>query len=157
MGGCGVSRELKEEIAFEQAQLRRLAEVYGPLLAKSTAEILDPMLVLATAAVIHSFYGGAESIMKQISIVCDGRVPEGAHWHRDLLITMGTATANRPALLQEELQQVMRTYLDFRHVFRTHYGHLLQWPRVAPLACTHAHTNERFIAARAAFAAVLPD
>lgn len=150
-------RELKAEIAFEQAHLRRLGEVYGPLRSKSTAETLDPMLVLATAAVIRSFYGGAESIMKQVSIVCDGRVPEGAHRHRDLLIARGTATANRPALRQDELQHVMRSYLDFRHVFRTHYGHRLPWPRVAPLARTLAHTNERFIAAHAAFAAVLSD
>src|SRR5881394_2614772 len=79
-------------------------------------------LVMGVAGVLQSFYNGVENILKRIAKVVDGGVPRSAEWHRDLLTSMSQPTKDRPALVDAPLLDVLRDYLGFRHIARTHYG-----------------------------------
>jgi hypothetical protein len=46
---------------------------------------------------------------------------------------MKAPTANRPALLSEELHDRLNEYLRFRHAFRSAYSFDLDWRKMFPL------------------------
>ena len=70
---------------------------------------------------LHSFYSGVENIFKRIALELDGRLPDSSTWHRDLLDAMARQAQNRRAVISESLEDRLKEYLNFRHVFRPAY------------------------------------
>jgi hypothetical protein len=124
----------------EIAQIEQLLGTHHDLLAKCAEVRPDPIELSALAAMLHAFYTGIENIFKRIALHVDGEVPEGAKWHRELLRSLASGTTNRGAVISPDLQRRLRSYLDFRHVFRHAYTFQLRWDKMAPLALACRNT-----------------
>ena len=113
--------------------LNRLLAEFRPLIAKTATAEPDTVERSAMACELHSFYTGIENIFKQVASECDGSLPSGQRWHRDLLDCVARPGRNRPAVISMPLRESLGTYLDFRHVFRQAYTLDLQWGKMRPL------------------------
>ncbi len=123
----------KGEIVAELALLNRLLESFDSLLTKVRTAEPDLVETAALGAILQSFYNGAENIFKRIALDIDGSLPIGGAWHSDLLDCMAQPTRQRPAVITTALQDRLWDYLEFRHVFRSVYGYLLRWEKMASL------------------------
>lgn len=132
MNSSGWDRFRKQQ-ALEREQLRRLLTGIQPLLVKCRSSAPNEIELSALAATLHSFYTGVGNIFKRVSVEVDGRPLSGETWHRDLLLRMKEPTANRPALLSDELHDTLLEYLRFRHVFRHAYSFDLDWRKMSVL------------------------
>jgi hypothetical protein len=122
------------QIKFELEQIERLFEVYQELLQKALQQSKPDLVeVTALASVVHSFYMGLKNIFVSIAKRLDQSIPEGPHWHRDLLFQMGTPTANRASVLTSETVIRLNEYLGFRHFFRHSYSFFLEWDELEKL------------------------
>ena len=54
-------------------------------------------------------------------------------WHSELFHSMFKETENRKSVLSHDLEEPLKEYLGFRHVFRHSYGYELDWERLNPL------------------------
>ena len=127
-----MSDDLGEEVELEMAGIERLLKDLSPLLHEVQATAPDIVKKLALAGLLHSFYTGIEAVLDRISLKIDGGRIRTETWHRDLLERMATTTESRSSVISEELRDILRGYLSFRHVFRNAYPSELQWlrPRV---------------------------
>jgi hypothetical protein len=125
--------KFRKQQATEREQLQRLLSGIHSLLSKCRDTVPTGIELSALAATLHSFYTGVENIFKRVSVELDGEPVRGENWHRDLLLHMKTPTAQRPALLPEELHDALLDYLRFRHVFRNAYSFDLDWRKMSPL------------------------
>jgi hypothetical protein len=125
--------ELQEEIELELAQLRQLMEQFRSLRSKTRTHTPDVVETAALASFLHSFYTGLENLFKRIAIHLDEGPPRGEAWHIQLLDKMAKAGKKRPAVISQPLLSGLRSYLDFRHVFRHAYSFELKWAKMAGL------------------------
>lgn len=128
-----MSAKLKAQITVELSQLEQLLAQHHPLLLQAENRTPDSIERLAIAALLHSYYTGVENIFRRIALELDDGVPSGAKWHRDLLDTMRSPTAARPAVISDELHSKLAELLQFRHVFRQAYSFQLRWEKMQPL------------------------
>jgi hypothetical protein len=135
--------KFRKQQATEREQLERLLSGIRPLLAKCRNTAPTEIELSALAATLHSFYTGVENIFKRVTVELDGEPVRGDAWHRELLRRMKTSTANRPALLPEELHDTLTEYLRFRHVFRNAYSFDLDWQKISPLALRMEETFQK--------------
>lgn len=125
--------DLKDQIAVEMAQLQQLLELHEPLLEKCRSEDPNPIELSAMAALLHSFYTGAENLFRRVAMEIDGGMVQGEEWHRRLLRQMTEVKAGRPEVISPQLYDRLLPYLQFRHVFRSSYSFQLRWDKMAPL------------------------
>lgn len=121
------------EINFEMQQIDDLFASYDELFAKIKVE--EPTLVELTAlgSVLHSFYNGIENIFKTIGKNIDGKLPNGNHWHIELIKQVSAATHNRSPVLSGYLKIKLTEYLAFRHFYRNSYTFILKWNELKKL------------------------
>lgn len=82
----------------------------------------DEFYVDAAALNLHDFYAGLERIFESIARQVDQSMPEGPHWHEDLLDQMASSiSSTRPAVLSADLRRRLDSYRGFRHVVRNVY------------------------------------
>jgi len=125
--------ETKERVDLELGQMQRMLSEHQSLLNSASSGEPGSSEILALAALLHSFYGGVENILKRIAAEIDNEVPNGSRWHSDLLVQVGRKSSNRPALLSESLVGRLAEYLNFRHVFRHAYSFELDWAKMRSL------------------------
>ena len=95
----------------------------------------DDAFLDAIALNLQGFYTGAEQAFEAIAIHLDGGVPQGPHWHRDLLVQMSCAIEGvRPAVIGAATVQAIDRYRRFRHVVRNVYSVNLEADQVRVLA-----------------------
>jgi hypothetical protein len=71
---------------------------------------------------LHGFYSGLEKIFEKIAATIDGSVPTAVNWHQELLNQMCMDIPGvRPAVISEELRDLLEDYRGFRHVVRNVY------------------------------------
>ena len=128
-----MSDRLAAQVAVEREQLDELLASYRPLLDRVPETPPDAIELAALAAMLHSFYNGVENLLKRIVVESGERLPAGDLWHRMLLDQAAQATEHRPGALSEPLQERLRLYLDFRHVFRHAYTFDLRWEKMRDL------------------------
>ncbi len=88
----------------------------------------------ALGSILHDFYCGTEKVFEKIAIGLDGEMPKGTDWHTQLLIRMGSEIEDiRPAVINKSLQNQLKEYLRFRHLFRNIYGFELEWDKMQGL------------------------
>ena len=101
---------------------------------KSLREVSYPGVYRAQGSVLHDFYTACERIFLRIAADMDGDVPQGEHWHIELLKRMAAERGEiRPEVISENLARALRPYLGFRHLFRNIYGYELHPDRLCPL------------------------
>jgi hypothetical protein len=118
--------DLWEEIGVEREQLRHLLDVHQSLLKKYAVGPPDEIELSALAAMLHSFYSGAENIFKRATLELGDRLSAGDSWHKDLLESMAQPASGRGAILSPQLKQRLKGYLEFRHFFRHSYVFVLR-------------------------------
>jgi hypothetical protein len=118
---------LRKQTAVERQQLRRLLDIYRPLLNRCAVNPPDDIELSALAAMLHSFYNGIENIFKRIAEELDGQLPRSEFWHRDLLDSMSRPGNIRPTVISGRMVECLDSYLDFRHFFRHGYTFDLRW------------------------------
>ena len=106
---------------------------YSNLLEKSRNSGPDLVELTALASVLHSFYNGVENILLTIAKRIDNNLPEGKHWHRDLLIQMSIGTSNRDRVISGEGKLLLAEYMAFRHLYRHSYSFFLSWDEMDKL------------------------
>jgi len=93
----------------------------------------DADLALA-AWLLHHAYTGLESILERVTRAVEGDLPEGAHWHRELLDLAALEIPSvRPALLRSELLADLHELRGFRRFVRHGYRASLDPERLAAL------------------------
>jgi len=107
------------------------------------------------AIMLHGFYNGVENIFKRIAMEYEGRIPNGAAAHRDLLDLMARTTPARPRVISESLCDTLDPYLDFRHMLRHAYSFQLHWEKMEMLVAECESVLSRFDAEIDAFLATL--
>jgi hypothetical protein len=71
---------------------------------------------------IHNLYCAAEDLLTLIAKAFENRIGSGGEWHRTLLLRMSEPVPGmRPALLTDELFDVMNRLRGFRHFVRHAY------------------------------------
>jgi hypothetical protein len=138
--------KVRRQAFFEISELRKLVAQHAGFLAEAGTAEPDTVHRIAMGATLNSFYGGVENIFKRIAKGIDHKVPSGESWHRDLLMAMAQATADRPPVISQELMEELREFLSFRHIFRAGYVINLKWERMAHLAFACEQTLDQFIA-----------
>lgn len=128
-----MSRKIRKQIRVELEQLDRLLTRHPGLIEKCRTRPPTDVETDALAVLLHSFYSGVENVFKRVSLAMDGNLPEGEFWQTVLLDSMTHSTPTRPAVISEDLRDILKAYLDFRHVFRHAYSFELQWGKMAPL------------------------
>lgn len=110
---CAVERRALDRLAEELAEHCQAAGQGKPM---SRAE-------LSLACVdLHGYYTALESMLERIARVVDRELPEGPHWHSELIVQMtlelpGIRPPVLPAGSLPELDELRR----FRHFFRNVY------------------------------------
>ena len=125
--------ELDKQVRVERQQLRQLLETHRPLLHKCSGMEPDAIELSALAAMLHAFYTGIENIFKRIEVELGEELPRGDGWHRQLLGAMTRHGRSRPPVISPSLEEALRDYLSFRHVFRQAYTFQLKWARMSRL------------------------
>jgi hypothetical protein len=100
-----------------------------PSLSDVSLRDLSQLEIAGIAALLHNFYNGIENILKQLFQAKGILLPQGALWHRELLLT-----ATQHGIVTENLGAELRPYLAFRHFFSHAYALDLLPDRLEPLA-----------------------
>ncbi|RME50290.1 MAG: hypothetical protein D6790_21425 [Caldilineae bacterium] len=142
-----ITRELRdtERLIARAEHLLQQAQRYGDM------DILD-----GAALNLHGFYAAAERIFEDIAREVDGALPEGADWHRSLLLQMAAPVPRiRPAVISEETYRCLDEFRGFRHVVRNVYTFNLRPARVEELVKEIGPCFESLVRDMEAFAAFL--
>lgn len=128
-------RLLANRIRHELDDLAKVVQRAEDAVTRAKQSPADQDFFFASASLdLHGFYAGTERLFELVADNIDRSRPTSPHWHRDLLEQMAVgAEGVRPALIQQETQNALREYLDFRHVIRNVYTFNLRPTRVAEL------------------------
>lgn len=123
----------KEKINLEIIKIDTLVNKSSLLIIKCKNTEPDFFDLNAIGSILHSFYNGLESIFKLIHKSTDNFTFTTTMWHSELFHSMFNETEKRKAVLSQDLEESLKDYLGFRHVFRHSYGYELDWERLNPL------------------------
>jgi len=83
---------------------------------------------------LHGFYAGVERVFEDIARTLEKTMPEGAEWHRDLLMQMSSKVNGiRPEVIRRETRYCLDEFRGFRHVVRNVYTFNLRPARLKEL------------------------
>lgn len=83
---------------------------------------------------LHSFYSGIERLFELIVRHIDRDLPEGRHWHRDLLQQVSRdIEGTRPAVISRKNGDDLDEFRRFRHMVRNVYTFNLVPEKMKPL------------------------
>lgn len=123
---------LAARLQSELADLEQVVERAQSLLTKAVEQDAD--YYDGVALNLHSFYTGTERILEEIAKKVDGSVPDGAGWHRDLLMQMSSELSLiRPAVISRGTRYCLDEYRGLRHIVRNIYTFNLRPSRLREL------------------------
>lgn len=118
----------------------------------------DDFYLDGVALNLHSFYSGLEKIFEKIAATVDGSVPSAANWHQELLSQMSMEIPKiRPAVISQEMCDMLEDYLGFRHVVRNVYTHHLNPDKIEMLITKIEPVLEKLTIELNAFASFLAE
>ena len=121
-------KENIEDINYNIRSIDKMLKVYGELLTiKQEPEIIE---LTAIASVLHSFYGGLESIFISVIKIKGANVPSGNSWHKEIVELLFSTTAFEKLVFPLSLKKTIVEYLTFRHLYRHSYSYILQWDKM---------------------------
>jgi hypothetical protein len=129
-------REIRKRIDEELVALEKEVGGVRPLFQKLSAGEPDEVELRAAALTLHGFYNGVEAVFLIIARKFDASVPDGFRWHRALLDQMRATTTNRPAVIDQQLYDMLLEYLSFRHMVRHTYPGTLVWEGFREIAAS---------------------
>ena len=124
---------LKKRIGLELGDLDRIQERVDKAWKKFKVSN-DEFYLDSVVLNLQTFYGIIENIFKTIAEKLDSRMPEGVHWHAELLIQMATEIETlRPAVISIPTKSKLDDYRAFRHIARNVYAFNMNPLKIEPL------------------------
>jgi hypothetical protein len=109
-----VAGRIRRELEQLEAVARRALDIWNDGPHEAGDYRLD-----AAALNLHGFYAGLKRIFEVIATRIDHTVPDGPHWHQELLDQTETAVpTTRPAVLASDTRTQLEAFRGFRHVVR---------------------------------------
>lgn len=94
----------------------------------------DVGIARIAGGVLSDYYSCIERIFYVIATKIDGHVPEGKHWHADLLEQMWLEVEGvRTQVISKSTKKLLNEFRGFRHVFRGVYDFDLDTERIFKL------------------------
>ncbi|MBK1633013.1 antitoxin [Thiohalocapsa halophila] len=120
------------DVRDEMTKLERLEQSFtatvNPMLKQPPEQVSDYDRG-AIGYQLHNFYNGCENIFRGIAAYFENDIGTD-RWHADLLRRMRLdIPGHRPAVIDDELYQLLNDFRGFRHVFRSAYSFELDWER----------------------------
>lgn len=128
--------ELREMIA---AELENIDGILTRLPEADRLPHLSELELAGVAALVHSFYNGIESIIKQMVQSWGVALPTGEAWHKELILRATTV-----GILSEETSLGLREYMAFRHFFTHAYAFDIDPQRLEPLVAELSKIDAAF-------------
>jgi len=125
--------ELSQDLLFEISQIDRLLDYSKPLFDSYKMKTPDSVELCAGAMVLHSFYGGIETILKSIFRHYNRPLPTGWRWHMDLLCKAFVSDFNGKPVFLNVSQEILDDYMKFRHFARHCYCFQIKWEKMRNL------------------------
>lgn len=126
-------KSMIRKIDFEIDQIEELLLSYNDLIQNSLTQPPSLVEITALASVLHSFYNGVENIFCTIAKGIDQKIPDGDHWHTELLNNLGRPSPHRDMCLSSFSADKLKQYLAFRHYYRHSYSFHLDWAEMKSL------------------------
>lgn len=139
-----MSGDLTDEVRIALNLVDNLLHETEGLRKRILEDSPERMELFAVATVLHAFYIGIENTLRRIAAEFDDVPEKGERWHVELLEVMASATNARSAVIDEDLKQQLREYLNFRHVFGNVYLLDLRWERMSHLVRNMEPTFSNF-------------
>jgi hypothetical protein len=122
-GHISVITELAIRIRSETDTLDEIADRAAVSWQKSISTPDEPAYLDSVALNLHGLYSGIERLFELIARHVDGKAPDGATWHRDLLYSMTTELETiRPAVIAKSTAIQLDELRRFRHLVRNVYA-----------------------------------
>jgi hypothetical protein len=121
------------KVKLEMSQVDELMRSSEPLLLLCSKKVPDFIETQAAAMVLHSFYNGIENILTLLFKGEGKRLPNGNHWHSELLEMSFTPAKTGLPVFRSELQKTLREYMRFRHFVRHNYAFRIDWEQMEGL------------------------
>ena len=138
------NKKVIKKIEFELNQIDNLLSEYRDLINKCEDEKPDLIELTALASVLHSFYNGVENVFLLIAKNIDNDSPEGANWHKKLLIQMQEENDKRNQVISGDIEDELVELLAFRHFYRHSYSFSLDWEEMKTMVLNLFETWEKF-------------
>ncbi len=148
---AGLVKRIHQELAELQRVLDRTQEGWE-LFRRSN----DDLYLDSVALNLHGLYSGFERLFTHIAETIDGKLPQGAEWHKLLLEQMKTEIPGiRPAVISTETGKFLDELRRFRHIVRNVYTHHIDPERLKKLVDGSFKSFAQLSAEISAFAAFL--
>lgn len=147
----GLVGRIRQELEEVRRILERIKEGW-----ERSRRSADDYYVDSVALNLHGLYSGLERIFAQIAENLDDDLPQGEDWHKLLLAQMKSEIPGiRPAVISNEMWEVLDDLRKFRHVVRNVYTHHLDPVRLGKLVKRSTKNFARLEAELSAFARFL--
>jgi len=112
------------------AQLDHIDSVYRKIDERKAGAQADPICLEALGYQLHNLFCAFEDAFKIIGSHFENRVAESDRWHAEFLRRMKQEIEGvRPAVISEEVFDLLDELRAFRHVFRHAYGRDLEYEK----------------------------
>lgn len=119
--GAVLAARIKNELPELALLVERAGEGWSRAKSRNDSFYLDSVTLN-----LHGFYSGLEKLFEKIAATVDGSVPSAPNWHQELLSQMSMEIPEvRPAVISQELRDMLEDYRGFRHVVRNVYTYHL--------------------------------
>lgn len=117
-----LSQRIRRELEEIERSVNRIKKAWNLI-----STDIDSLYLDSVALNLHNFYSGIERIFELIAEVIDEIRPSSSSWHQELLTQMSIDIPGvRPAVISQEIKDILDEYRAFRHLVRNIYTHRLK-------------------------------